>query len=122
MNKIKETKIKLGRTVNIGDFENYKPELEITFEGEVNYAEAFKLVKEEIELEADRLRTNVKNSQNVPPQVPKAQNDFPDKKMIEQTCKVEGCNLKRFYLNNWGGYSHATAMKDEKGKTIYHNL
>ena len=66
MNKIKETKIKLGRTVNIGDFENYKPELEITFEGEVNYAEAFKLVQEEIELEADRLRTNVKNSQNVP--------------------------------------------------------
>lgn len=90
MNKIKETKIKLGRTVNIGDFENYKPELEITFEGEVNYAEAFKLVQEEIELEADRLRTNVKNSQNVPPPVPKAQNDFPDK----EVCEVHKVPLK----------------------------
>ena len=114
MNTIKQTKIKLGRTVNIGDFENYKPELEITFDGEVIYAEAFKLVKEEIDMEADRLRTNVKNSQNVPPPVPKAQNDLPDTQPCPKHKRTDGqqVQMKKRMGSKGPFYSHARKLLD----------
>lgn len=76
MNKIKEATFSLAQVVPTGDYQNTKPLLSITFEGEdINFTEAWDKVHEELGIEVTRLQNNVTNSQNVPPPVPKAQND-----------------------------------------------